>query len=113
MAETRTGNFTVNINNLFAGGELFILPNGEQFLDERIYTRPIRPIIIATHTVTASDELTQLAHRYYNGRVPDASKYWHAIARYNTIDNPLDLSEYVGVQIFIPDPQQYISEIQS
>lgn len=106
-------NFTVPINNLYAGGSLYALPDGSLYLTERSYKQPTRPIIIATHTIKDGDELTRLAFRYYNGRVSDSSKYWHAIARYNNLDSPLDLSKYVGRDIFIPDPQQYNLAINS
>lgn len=55
------------------------------------------------HTVTDFDRLDLLAWKYYQNYVEDASKYWWLIADANNIQNPLDLEEFIGKQILIPD----------
>ena len=55
------------------------------------------------HTVTEFDRIDTLAWKYYRNFVEDASKYWWIIADANNIHNPLDLSDFVGKQILIPD----------
>lgn len=56
------------------------------------------------HVVQGGDRLTFLAWKYYTPIAGDnAPKYWKYIADANQIFNPLDLSEYVGKEIIIPD----------
>lgn len=89
-------------NNLYQNGELVEFENGEQLL--------LRPIVVIDGTVTDqyhllknSDRLDVLAWRYYQNEVADASKYWWVIADANGIHNPLDLADYVGEEILIPN----------
>lgn len=89
-------------NNLFING--VILDFGG---DEKILTR--EPIEIKGsqndryHLVKYRDTLNRLAWEYYQELQEDTSKLWWVIADANNIFNPLDISEYIGKEIIIPD----------
>jgi len=92
----------VKDNNLYSTGRIIVFNTGERML--------VRDQVIIEgneqdkyHTVTAFDRIDLLAYKYYEKSVEDSSKYWWIIADANNITNPLDLSEYVGKQILIPD----------
>ena len=92
----------VRENNLYINGRIIEFPNGEQLL--------LRDLLIIKgeqgdefHTVVNGDRLDVLASRRYRKFVEDASKYWWVIADANSIQNPLDLSEFIGTQILIPN----------
>lgn len=93
---------TVRDNNLYANGAVIVFDNGE----EALYREPL---VIEPknddkyHTVTTFDMLDALAYKYYSPFVEDASKYWWVIADANNIQNPLELEEYVGKQILVPN----------
>ncbi len=89
-------------NNLFVNGT--ILDFGG---DEQIFVRELLPIKPKNedkyHVVINGDRLDKLAYSYYNNVVEDSSKYWWVIADANDIFNPLDLSDFIGREILIPD----------
>lgn len=58
------------------------------------------------YRVKDSDRLSAIAYDFYNGLTKNAGQYWKFIADANNIQNPLDLSEYVGIDILIPDFQR-------
>lgn len=89
-------------NNLYQNGEVIQFDNGEQLL--------LRPLVVIEgtltdeyHIVKNNDRLDLLAYRYYKDEVADASKYWWVIADANIIENPLDLTGWVGKEILIPN----------
>lgn len=92
----------VKTNNLFRNGKVNSYSDGFKSLDrERIqYEAEERDVY---HLVTSEDSLDQLAFRYYAKQVADASKYWWVIADANAIDNPMDISEFIGTEILIPN----------
>jgi hypothetical protein len=47
--------------------------------------------------------LDDIAYRFYKDVDPYADKWYWVIADANDIENPLDLSAYVGKDILIPD----------
>ena len=55
------------------------------------------------YTVTKDDMLDLIAWKKYKDEVDDPSKYWWIIADANNIINPLDLSEFFGKEILIPN----------
>ena len=55
------------------------------------------------HTVLYGDNLSKLAWQKYSSWVADASKLWFIIADANGIYDPMDLSEFVGKDILIPN----------
>lgn len=89
-------------NNLYRNGIVMELTDGEGILTREKFS------IQATeedsyHKVTTEEELTTIAYKWYSDQVADASKYWWIIADANDIQNPLDISEYVGQTILIPN----------
>lgn len=90
-------------NNLYANG--YIVNFEEE--REQMLLRSLLPIEAKNedryHTVRYDDSLSRLAGKYYSGAVEDASKYWYVIADANNVLDPMDLSEWVGKDILIPD----------
>lgn len=89
-------------DNLYADGFLIQLPNKNIILNrERIrYTPEVND---ERHTVIQGETLTGIAYRKYRYHTEDPAKYWWIIADANGILNPLDLTDYVGAEILIPD----------
>lgn len=56
------------------------------------------------HNVQIEDQLDALAFRFYEGILLNPDKYWWLIADANEIINPLDLTDWIGKKILIPDP---------
>ena len=89
-------------NNLFINGTVVDFGGDEQILSRE-------PMVIkgsekdVYHIVKITDRLDKIAYDYYKYVVEDSSKYWWVIADANEIYNPLDLSDWVGKQILIPD----------
>jgi len=89
-------------NNLYATGRIIEFSDGEALLTRE----PLKVIgneLDKYHTVTAFDRIDVLAWKYYKNFISDASKYWWVIADANYIINPLDLSDFIGKEILIPD----------
>lgn len=63
-------------------------------------------------TVDNSDSLTLIAYNAYKNVIPDASKLWWIIADANRIFNPMDLSDWVGSEIVIPDIHNVLIKLQ-
>lgn len=89
-------------NNLYVNGLHYIFSNGEELL--------LRPKLNLVgnerdqyHIVKKDERIDLIAYKYYSNRVEDSSKFWWVIADANDIQNPLDISEYVGKQILIPN----------
>lgn len=55
------------------------------------------------YTVKIGEMLEAIAWRMYQRFVPDAERYWVILADVNGIENPLDLSDWVGKDLLIPD----------
>lgn len=55
------------------------------------------------YTVKIGDELDEIAYRYYKNKLENAQRYWYVLADVNNIENPLDISDWVGRNIVIPD----------
>lgn len=55
------------------------------------------------YTVRNSDDLDKIAWKMYSNIVEKAEWYWWVIADANDIENPLDLSEYIGNEIVVPN----------
>lgn len=89
-------------NNLYINGRVVQLSATEQEL--------VRDVIVYKPTeddlrylVKQGDRLDTIAWRQYGVFVEDASKYWWVIADANNIINPLDITEYIGTEIVIPN----------
>lgn len=96
----------VRENNLYQNGRVVQFPNGEYELE--------REIIIFQggeddqyYTVQEGDEVTKLAYQHYKNYVENPGEYYWLITDANNIENPLDLSEWIGVEIIIPSILKY------
>lgn len=102
---------TLNGNNVYRNGSILLFDEGDGML--------VRDTIDFVgggedmyHTVKQADRIDLLAYNYYKNRVADASKFWWVIADANNIENPLDLSEFVGKDILIPNIMNALLTIQ-
>jgi nucleoid-associated protein YgaU len=88
-------------NPYFNGFEI-VRPNGNVLLfRKRINWTPQDTDTI--HIVETDDTLDALASQYYGNVRVDAANYWWLIADANKVMNPLDLSDWVGKSLRIPD----------
>jgi hypothetical protein len=92
------------VNNLYSNGRLILFTDGS---DEMLLERDLLAIPGSEedryYTLMEGDRLELLAWQAWNKQVKDASKYWWILADANNIFNPLDLTEWVGKDILIPD----------
>jgi len=89
-------------NNLFVNGSILDFGGDEQLLiRDNLVIQPRNEDIY--HIVIQGDRLDKLAWKFYQNVVEDASKYWWVIADANDIFNPLNLEDYIGKEILIPD----------
>lgn len=89
-------------NNLYSNGRVYSLTDNEELLLREII--PFKGTVTDQyHTVVQGDRLDLIAWKYYRDLVEDASKYWWLIADANNIIHPLDLSDYVGKELLIPN----------
>jgi hypothetical protein len=90
-------------NNLYANGELITFEeDGEQILVRELYETE-GTLTDDYHTVSEGDTLYGLAWEFYKKKIKDPSKYWWLIADANNITNPLDLTDWLGQDILIPN----------
>lgn len=88
--------------DLYYNGRVIAFDDGSKILErDKIDYKSTQPDIY--HTVQGGDTLTYLAWKYYNKITPNASRYWKYIADVNNILNPLDISEYIGYELLIPN----------
>lgn len=89
-------------SNLYAGGSIYNYADGtaELVRPEINYERISED---KAYKVKENETLRHIAFHSYKDIVPRADRWWHIIAIANQIENPLDLSEYVGEYIIIPD----------
>jgi len=93
---------SVRANNLYSNGFIEVYEGDEvSLLRQRLVISPDDND--KWHTVKHLDELTALAEKYYAGFIQDACKYWWIIADANDIYDPMDLTDYIGKDILIPD----------
>ena len=89
-------------NNLYRNGEILSFPEGELMLiRDKIQWQ--RNTDDEYYTLKEWDRLDTLAYKKYQDYVSDPSKFWWIIADANHIHNPLDLRDYVGKEIVIPN----------
>lgn len=95
---------TLRESNLYAHGRVVVYEDGAVELerDFPVYQGNQRDTY---YTVKNSDTLDRIAWQHYKDEVETeaAEDYWYVIADANQIENPLDLSEYVGKEILIPN----------
>ena len=92
----------LRVSNLYAQGRMIIFADGSGELErDKFEYIPTEPDDY--YTVKYDDRLTKIAYDFYNNKVELASHYWWIIADANDIENPLDISEYIGKEIIIPN----------
>ena len=89
-------------SNLYADGKLVSVSSSEDILIRELVTVPSGPGD-GYHRVSNTDEITVIAFKYYKDKTERAAEYWWLIADANDIANPMDLSDWVGRQLRIPD----------
>ena len=62
------------------------------------------------HHVLKGEILTMIAWKEYSDIVDIPQFYWWIIAEANEILNPLDITEYEGTQIIIPDLNEFLRQ---
>lgn len=93
----------LELHDMYRNGELLDFPSdGEQMLVREPITFP-EQINKLYYRVKKGDRLDQIAYRFYNQRIEDSAKFWWVIADANLIYDPMDLSEYLGQEIIIPE----------
>ena len=90
-------------NNVYANGRIIDFDDGEQLLLRSFNFSIDMFEEFDYHTVVDDETLSDIAFRKYRFKVKDPSKYWYVIADVNEIHDPLDISEYVGSSIVIPN----------
>ena len=94
-------------NNLYANGKVIVFENEEAELVRE-------PIAFESkgndvfHTVKKHDTIIKIGFKYYEEVKEDSGKYYFLICDANQIENPLDLSEYVGKDIIVPNLLDYL-----
>ena len=109
MAEIVNTDLELRETNLYAAGRLITFPDGTQVLErEFIDYEPTEDDVY--HTVKQGDELDEIAFDRYQEVIdpPLASKLWWVLADANVIENPLDISNLVGVDIVIPNITRFL-----
>jgi hypothetical protein len=89
-------------DNLYSNGRVIIFDTGEKVLIREIIDYKPKETD-KFHLLKKSDELTRLAGKFYTGIIENPGKYWWVIADANNINNALDLEDFVGQEIIIPD----------
>lgn len=89
-------------SDLYVNGFIEEFPNGDIYLErDHIEYTSKEPDIY--HPVIKGDTLTYIAWRYYKSVTDHPSRYWKYIADVNEIENPLDISEFIGLTLIIPN----------
>ncbi len=97
----------VSQTNMFVTGRVIIFNDGTQKL-VRDKLKIQSAITDEFYTVLAGDMLDEIAYRKWKDKVDKAWLYWWIIADINKILNPLDISDFVGREIIVPDIQRVL-----
>lgn len=93
----------VRDNNLYVNGYIVAYEDGTASLERERLTIP-ETSGDRYYIVKQTDRIDKIAYDAYRDLTSDSSKYWWMIADANdVIENPLDLSGLVGIEIRIPD----------
>lgn len=104
MNSTIVSSLQVKEHNMYRTGYLETFPNDMEQLLLRELLNPIPFLLDEVYEVEEGDTLRSIAHKKYNNQVEGlGGNYWWVIADVNRVYNPLDLSEYIGKKIIIPD----------
>ena len=106
MANSTASFIELRESNPYAYGQILTDTDPSGNVEERLEREPL--VYQGSnndqyYTVRLGDMLDAIAYRFYKEIEPDADKWYWVIADANEIDNPLDLSAYVGTDILIPD----------
>ena len=89
--------------NLYSNGRVIVFLEDEEMILSRellVYVGGPNDIY---HVVVEGDTLDGLAEKFYGDTIQNASKAWWVIADANFVYNPLDLSEWLGKEMLIPN----------
>lgn len=89
-------------SNMFYNGKIIMFEDGTSEIVREEMTF-IKSENDKYYTVQIDDLLDNIAFKFYKGIVEEPYLYWFLIADANKIENPLDLSDWVGKDILIPD----------
>lgn len=89
-------------NNLYVNGKVVRFDNGEELL-LRDTEQLSDTLTDKYHLLKKGERLDQLAWKYYRHVAKDAAKFWWIIADTNNIFNPMELQQYVGTDLVIPN----------
>ena len=109
MSEIRFNNTAIELreSNAYSDGSLVQFSNGEQELERKVVEWEGNEND-RYYTVRIDDYLDKIAYKAYNDVVDKPEFYWWVIADANLIDNPMDISEFVGKDLIIPDIQIFL-----
>lgn len=96
----------ISSSNLYANGYVIdFSEDGESLLlRDKLVIEP--DVNDSYHTVRAGDKLRFIAYDKYKNYDSKAAQLWWAIADANDIFNPLDLTDWIGKDLRIPDYQK-------
>lgn len=93
---------TLDKSNPYTTGYVLNLNDGRRQLErERLAWKGGRED--QYHTVVDGDRLDLIAWTYWRAHVPNAHRYWWVLADANDVENPLDISGLVGLEIVVPN----------
>lgn len=90
-------------NNLYINGKVIEFTADKEAILQRPLIQYAGTEGDKYHLLLDEQSLDELAELYYGQVVQDASKYWWIIADVNNVYNPLDLTDWVGKELLIPD----------
>lgn len=89
--------------DLYSNGFVEVFSDGEKYLERETIEYEGNETD-RSYKVKENDTLTKIAGNKYKEELELAHQYWWILSDANDIENPLDLSEYIGEYILIPDP---------
>lgn len=99
---TKIAPIQLKLSNLYANGRIIIYSDGTGRLVRDIINY-VPAEMDDFYTVSMDDVITRIAYKFYKSKVELPSHYWWIIADANNIKNPLDLTDFIGKEIVIPN----------
>ncbi len=100
--DTKVTQIQLKVSNPYANGRMVIFSDGTGKL-VRDFVNYVPNETDEYYTVKIGDVITRIAYKFYRDKVSLPSHYWWIIADANGIKNPLDLSEWKGKELVIPN----------
>lgn len=94
---------TLRPTNLYGNGYIIDFPADGESLLMRDKIEFVPDTDDTWYPVIQNERLDLIAYNSYKDQVDRAAELWWVIADANNIFNPLDLSEYVGSSLLIPN----------